>query len=328
MASASTPQRTRRPAVLATGRPGTPRARPSRRRRGGAGWFVAPALVLYIGFLILPMVASVPLSLFDWSGAGPIRSFVGLDNFSKALHDEQFRSAALHNLWLFVVLFVFTNVVSLGLAILLDRRYALRDLYRAIIFLPYVFSTIAIGFVWQLILSPSIGILNPALEAVGLGGLQHTWLADPKSALWVLIAAFAWQWNALATVTFLAGLQSVPTDLREAARIDGAREWQVLRDVTLPALAPAFTTVNVLLLIFAFRAFELAYVITGPVGAPGGATLLMGVDIYSNAFPAGTYGATSSLSYAMAQGVLLSITLGALAFAMLAYLTRRERRVS
>lgn len=296
-------------------------------RRGGAAWFVAPAVVLYAGFLLLPMVASVPLSLFDWSGAGPIRDFVGLDNFTRALRDGQFRDAALHNLWLFVALFVFTNVVSLGLAILLDRRYALRGVYRAIIFLPYVFSTIAIGFVWQLVLSPSIGILNPALKAVGLDGLQHTWLADPKSALWVLVAAFAWQWNALATVTFLAGLQNVPTELREAARIDGARGWQVLRDVTLPSLAPAFTTVNVLLLIFAFRAFELAYVITGPVGAPGGATLLMGVDIYSNAFPGGTYGTTASLSYAMAQGVLLSITLGALAFGLLAYLTRRERRV-
>ena len=147
--------------------------------------------------------------------------------------------------------------------------------------------------------------------------------------MWVLIAAFAWQWNALATVTFLAGLQNVPAELRDAARIDGARSWQVLRDVTVPALAPAFTTVNVLLVIFAFRAFELAYVITGPLGAPGEATLLMGVDIYGNAFSSGSsYGGATSMSYAMAQGVLLSITLGIVAFAMLVLLTRRERRVS
>jgi raffinose/stachyose/melibiose transport system permease protein len=291
-------------------------------------WFVAPAVVLYVGFLILPMAASVPLALFDWSGAGPIRHFVGLDNFSHALKDADFRSAALHNVWLFVALFVFTNLVSLGLALLLNRRFALRGVYRAIIFLPYVFSTIAIGFIWQLILSPNIGILNPALHAVGLGALQRDWLGDPGSALWVLTGAFAWQWNALATVTFLAGLQSVATELQDAARIDGAREWRVLRDVTLPSLAPAFTTVNVLLVIFAFRAFELAYVITGAQGAPGGATLLMGVDIYRNAFSTGgSYGGTASMSYAMAQGVLLSIVLGALAFGMLALLSRRERRV-
>jgi ABC-type sugar transport system permease subunit len=290
--------------------------------------FLAPALLLYVGFLILPTLGSVPLSLFDWSGAGPIQHFVGFGNFSTAFHDAQFRSAALHNVWLFVALCAFTNVVSLGLALLLDRSYRLRDVYRAIIFLPYVCSTIAIGFIWQLVLSPNIGILNPALKAVGLGALRHDWLADPRTALWVLIAAFAWQWNALATVTFLAGLQNVPQELRDAARIDGARSWRVLKDVTIPALAPAFTTVNVLLVIFAFRAFELAYVITGPIGAPAGATLLMGVSIYTNAFSTGSsFGGTTSLSYAMAQGVLLSVTLGVVALAMLVVLSRRERRV-
>jgi len=296
------------------------------RLAGSPAWFVAPALLLFVVFLILPLLGSIPLALFDWSGAGPIRHFVGLDNFSRALRDSTFRDAALHNLWLFAALLVFTNTVSLGLASLLNRRFALRGVYRAILFLPYVFSTVTIGFVWQLMLSPSIGILNPGLRAVGLGGLQHTWLADPKSALWVMIAVFAWQWNALATVTYLAGLQNVPEELREAARIDGAPGWRVFKDVTLPALAPAITTVNVLLAIFAFRAFELAYVLTGPDGAPGGATLLVGTDVYRTAFPQNTFGTSSSLSYAMAQGVLLSVTLGALAFGMLAWLTRRERR--
>lgn len=299
-------------------------------RRTGAyrfAWFLVPALVLYVGFLVLPTVASVPLSLFDWSGAGPIRDFVGLDNFAKAVQDTTFRSAALHNIWLFVLLFLFTNTVSLGLAHLLDRKFALRDVYRAVIFLPYVLSTIAIGFVWQLMLSPNIGILNPALKAVGLGGLQREWLGDSGTALWVLIGAFAWQWNALATVTFLAGLQNVPQDLREAAIVDGANSFQVLRHVTVPSLAPAFSTINVLLIIVTFRAFELAYVITGPGGAPDGATLLMGVDIYRHAFSSSAGGAASStsMSYAMAQGVLLSVTLGILAFAMLSYFSRRER---
>ncbi len=303
--------------------------RSQRRRRGRRGYlFLVPALALYVGFLILPTVASVPLALFDWSGAGPIRHFIGLDNFTRALHDRQFRQAALHNVWLFVVLFVFTNTVSLGLAIELNRRLLLRHVYRAVLFLPYVLSSLAIGFVWQLMLSPNIGILNPALHDVGLGSLQHEWLADPKTALWVLIAIFAWQWNALATVSFLAGLQNVDANLMDAARIDGASAWQAFRTVTVPALAPAFTTLNVLLIIFSFRAFDLAYVVTGPVGAPGGATTLMGVAIYNNAFSTGSaYGAAStSMSYAMAQGVLLSLTLGLAAFLLLSYFTRREQR--
>jgi raffinose/stachyose/melibiose transport system permease protein len=297
------------------------------RHRHAYRWFLLPGLLLYAGFLILPMVASVPLSLFDWSGAGPIRDFVGLDNFAAALTDAAFLDAALHNVWLFVALFVFTNTVSLGLAQLLDRRFALRDVYRAVIFLPYVLSTIAIGFIWQLMLSPSIGILNPVLEGLGLDSLKHEWLGDPKTALWIVIAAFAWQWNALSTVIFLAGLQNVPKELREAAAGDGANRWQVFRHVTVPALAPAFSTVNVLLVIVAFRAFEIAYVISGPVGAPDGATLLMGVDIYGNAFSSSAAGSSTStsMSYAMAQGVLLSITLGILAFGLLAFFARRER---
>ncbi|SNR57318.1 carbohydrate ABC transporter permease [Actinomadura mexicana] len=291
-------------------------------------WFLLPALVLYVGFLILPTLGSAPLALFDWSGAGPIRRFVGVDNFAKAVRDPVFRSAALHNIWLFAALFVFSNTVSLGLAHLLDRKYRGRDVYRAIIFLPYILSTVAVGFLWQLILSPNIGILNPTLRAIGLGSLQNEWLADGKTALWLVIAAFAWQWNALGTVVFLAGLQSVPKELREAAVSDGANSRQVFRHVTVPSLAPAFTTVNVLLVIVAFRAFEIAYVITGPGGAPAGGTLLMGVDIYRNAFGAASGASTSSttsMSYAMAQGVLLSITLGVLAFGMLAFFNRRER---
>jgi len=296
-------------------------------RRRFALWLLLPALVLTLGFYVLPTVGSYWLAFFDWDGLGPVGGFVGLDNFSRLLHDDSFLAAALHNVWIFVVLLVATNTVSLGLAMLIDRKFALRNVYRAIIFLPYVLSPLAIGFIWQVLLSPSIGILNPALDAVGLGGLQREWLADPGTALWVVIAALAWQWNALATVVFLAGLQSVPGELRDAARIDGARPARVLRDVTLPFLAPAFTTVNVLLAVFAFRAFDLVYVLTGPLGAPDGETLVMGTAVYTTAFPTGQFSSGASFSYAVAQGIFLTAVLGLAAFALLAFLGRREKRV-
>ena len=124
---------------------------------------------------------------------------------------------------------------------------------------------------------------------MGLGSLQHTWLADPSTALPAIIVALAWQWNALATVIFMAGLQNVPPEMREAAVTDGASTLRVFRHVTLPYLAPAFTVVNVLLAIFAFRAFDLVYVIGGAIGAPNGATLVMGTVIYGNAFGKGSY---------------------------------------
>ena len=290
-------------------------------------WFLLPAVALYVAFFIVPTLASYWLALYDWSGLGPLGDFIGIDNFRRVFEDGEFRSAALHNVWIFIALFVMTNTLSLFLAILLDRKSWLRGPYRAIIFLPYVLSPVVTGFIFEVLLSPNIGVLNPGLEAVGLGSLQHTWLADPSTALAAITVALAWQWNALATVIFMAGLQNVPPEMKEAAVTDGATTLNVFRHVTLPYLAPAFTVVNVLLAIFAFRAFDLVYVIGGAIGAPNGATLVMGTVIYGNAFGKGSYVDTTQMSYAMAQGIVLFVFLGLVSAVLLVYLSRRERRV-
>ena len=286
-----------------------------------------PAALLYGGFFVLPTFGSYWISLYDWSGIGTIGKFVGLHNFGQALRDGAFRRAALHNVWIFLALFVITNTISLGLAILLDRKSRMRGVYRAIIFLPYVLSPVVTGFIWEILLSPNIGVVNPALRAIGLGSLQHAWLANSSTALPVVIAALAWQWNALSTVIFMAGLQNVPPEMREAAVTDGASSLRVFRWVTLPYLAPAFTVVNVLLAIYAFRAFDLVYVLGGPIGAPNGETLVMGTKIYGDAFGTGTASLVTRMSYAMAEGILLFTILGTVAAALLVYLARRERRV-
>jgi raffinose/stachyose/melibiose transport system permease protein len=297
------------------------------RRPRSAIWFLLPAALLYGAFFILPTLASYWLALFDWSGVGPLGDFIGLGNFRRVVEDHEFRRAALHNVWIFLVLLVLTNTVSVFLAVLLDRKSWLRGPYRAIIFLPYVLSPVVTGFIFEVLLSPNIGIVNPALDAVGLGALKHEWLADPKTALWAITLALAWQWNALATVIFMAGLQNVPPEMREAAVTDGATTWRVFRHVTLPYLAPAFTVVNVLLAIFAFRAFDLVYVLGGAVGAPNGETLVMGTVIFGNAFGKGAFVDTTQMSYAMAQGIVLFLILGLVSVLLLLYLAKRERRV-
>jgi raffinose/stachyose/melibiose transport system permease protein len=290
-------------------------------------WFILPAVILYGGFFILPTLGSYWLALYNWSGLGPIGNFIGLHNFGLALHSSTFRSAALHNLWIFISLAVITNTISLGSAVLLDRKSRVRNVYRAIVFLPYVLSPLVTGFIWEVLLSPNIGAVNPALRAVGLGFLQHDWLADTRFALPVVITALAWQWNALATVIFMAGLQNVPPEMREAAVTDGASDFKVFWHVTLPYLAPAFTIVNVLLAIYAFRVFDLVYVLGGPIGAPGGATLVLGTEIYGDAFGRGAFNSATRLSYAMAEGVLLFTVIGVIAAVLLIVLARRERRV-
>jgi raffinose/stachyose/melibiose transport system permease protein len=217
--------------------------------------------------------------------------------------------------------------VSLGLAIMLNRRTFMTHIYRAIIFLPVIMSAVATGILWVLMLDPIIGIVNPVFRDIGLGDWQRTWQADPAWALKTVMIVQAWQWNGMAVVLYLAGLQNVPEDLKHAALVDGANPWQVFRDVTFPMLAPAFTIVTVLSFILIFRAFDLIYVLGGPAGVPDGATLVLGVLIYSDAFGQGSFNNQARFSLGMAEGVTLFLFLAAMSAVFISLLGRREQAI-
>jgi raffinose/stachyose/melibiose transport system permease protein len=282
-------------------------------------------LAIYAGLFVWPVARSFTLVFYEWSGRGPVGDFAGLVNVRRLWGDEAFRDAVGHSLLIFVVLVVATNTVSLALASLLNRPLRFRSVYRAIIVLPYVLSPLVVGFIWILILSPEIGLLNPALRSVGLEELERTWLADSRFALPWISVALAWQWNGLATLIFLAGFQGVRPELLEAARLDGANERQVFRHVVVPQLAPAFTIANVLAAIFALRAFDLVYVIGGPLGAPEGSTTVISTVIYGTAFGQTSFSSDIDMSYAMTQGIVQFLFVGAIALTLLLYFGKRER---
>lgn len=290
-------------------------------------WFILPALVVYAILFLYPTVRSFYLSLYDWTGRGPLGPIVWGKNFQDLLTSPRFWQAATNSLQLFVFIFIFQNTVSLGLAILLNRRTFMTHVYRAIIFLPVIMSAVATGILWVLMLDPIIGIVNPVLRDIGLGDLQRTWQADPDWALRTVMIVQAWQWNGMAVVLYLAGLQNVPEDLKHAALVDGANPWQVFRDVTFPMLAPAFTIVTVLSFILIFRAFDLIYVLGGPAGVPDGATLVLGVLIYSDAFGQGSFNNQARFSLGMAEGVTLFVFLAAMSAVFLTLLGRREQAI-
>jgi raffinose/stachyose/melibiose transport system permease protein len=290
-------------------------------------WFILPALIAYAILFLYPTVRSFYLSLFDWTGRGPLGPMTGLDNFRNLLQSDRFWQAASNSFQLFVFIFVFQNTVSLGLALMLNRRSLMTHIYRAIIFLPVIMSAVATGILWILMLDPIIGVVNPVLNDVGLGDWQRQWQADPGWALKTVMLVQAWQWNGMAVVLYLAGLQNVPEDLRHAALVDGARPWQVFRDVTFPMLAPAFTIVTVLSFILIFRAFDLIYVLGGPAGVPDGATLVLGVLIYSDAFGQGSFNNQARFSFAMAEGVTLFIFLAGISAVLIKVLGRREEAI-
>ena len=290
-------------------------------------WFLLPGLLAYTVLFIYPTIRSFYLSLYDWSGRGPLGPIVWEQNFRNILHSDKFWQAAGNSFRLFVFIFIFQNTVSLGLAILLNRRGPATHFFRVIIFLPQIMSAVATGIVWIMMLDPIIGAVNPFLANIGLGSWQQQWQSDPDWALRTVMFVMAWQWNGMAVILYLAGLQNVPDDLRHAAMIDGAGRFRAFRDITFPMLAPAFTIVTVLSFILIFRAFDLIYILGGPAGVPDGHTLVLGVLIYSDAFGQGSFNSQARFSFAMAEGVTLFLFLATISGLLIWLLGRRESAV-
>jgi len=287
--------------------------------------FVLPALLVYGIFVIYPTISAFWLSVYDWNGIGRDMNFVGFDNFNHALHSPDVYRAAWHNLIFFVAIFIFQNTVGLFLAAQLDSRPRGVELYRAIFFMPVIISLVAVGFIWSLMLSPHIGFLNPLLKDMGLGFMAKAWMSDTTWALPTIIAVQAWHTLGWAIVIYLAGLQNIPHELREAAEIDGASGWQSFWRITFRLLAPAFTSLTVLTFIDIFRTFDIVYVLAGPIGSPAGTTDVLGTLIYRTAFGSSAItNETNRMSYAISLSVLLFIILGICSTAFLVFLRRRE----
>ncbi len=289
-------------------------------------WFMLPGLILYVMFFIGPMFAAFRLSFTDWPGVGNTMHFIGLRNFADAFTDPQLATALWHNLQFFIIVFILQNTIGLGLALLLNARLPGHQVHRTVLYLPSILSLIVTGFIWELMLNPQIGLINPLLQGMGLGGLQRAWLGDPSITLIVVVLVQAWQWMGLPMVVYLAGLQSIPRELIEAAIVDGASARQVLLRITFPLLAAPFTILTVFCFIAMFRVFDIVYVLGGPLGEPDGSTTTLGTLIIQYAF-GGLGGAASTMpemSYAMAIGVLSYIFLGLIAGGMMLVLRRRE----
>jgi raffinose/stachyose/melibiose transport system permease protein len=196
------------------------------------------------------------------------------------------------------------------------------------LYLPSILSLIVTGFVWELMLNPQIGLINPLLQGMGIFNAANApaWLGEPKLTLFVVILVQAWQWMGLPMVVYLAGLQSIPRELIEAAIVDGANARQVLVRITFPLLAAPFTILTVFCFIAMFRVFDIVYVLGGPLGGPDGSTTTLGTLIVQYAFGGlgGAAGTMPAMSYAMAIGVLSYVVLGLIAGTMLLVLRRRE----
>ncbi|MFE4328845.1 carbohydrate ABC transporter permease [Streptomyces sp. NPDC056831] len=300
---------------------GGPRAgsgRPVRRRDHTVPpwFFVVPALVVYGVVVLYPSLAGVLYAFTDWSGIGGF-SFTGPDNFRALLDDSRALESVSNTLLLTVAVVVVQNGVGLLLALGVHAGIKSRALLRLIFFAPAVVSPVMVAILWKYIYNPENGAgLNGVLGAVGLGGLRQDWLGNPSLALWSVAAMVVWQYAGYSMVVFLAGLQGVPAELHEAARIDGAGSWQRFRYVTWPLLAPALTINLMLSTIGGLKLFDQVYAATN--GGPGTSSETLSTVLYKEAFVYGKFG------YSTAVALVLALFVAAVSLVQLRCLRARE----
>src|SRR4051812_25082631 len=310
MASTSITSAASRPS---TGRRGRPRS--SVRKRVEIGLFLTPALLLYVGFVVVPMVMAVFYSGFKWNGLEPLDNFIGLDNYRRALSDPVFRGAIWHNLTFIVLSLAIQLPIGLGLALLVKRKLRGRGLLRTILFAPYVLSEVVTAVSWQLILQPD-GPADVLLRNLGLGHYVQLWLADGNLVIYTLFVVITWKYIGFAIILFLAGLQGVPQELSEAAAIDGAGPWQTTRHVTLPLLGPTIRIWIFLSIIGSLQLFDLIWIMT--LGGPANASNTMVSYIIQRGFQRSQFG------YGSAVAVILFVISFAFALLYQRFVLRRD----
>ncbi len=264
--------------------------------------FLLPALVLFATFSVFPFYLMMETSLFQWDGVSPIRQFVGLHNYAQAiLHDPVFHQSFIHGSWVTLLALTFQNALALLLAIAVNRNLPGRGIYRTIFFLPPILSEIVVGLIWFWIYDGNFGILNESLTRLGLASWARSWLADPHTALNAIAVIHMWKGFGWGFVIFLAGLQTIPDELYEAARVDGAGSWYRFWHITIPLLSPVVILVSILTILGTMQIFALIIATTG--GGPGYHTEVPITRIFASMLGSSRFG------YACAQGIVFGLIL-------------------
>lgn len=271
------------------------------RRRLALPFLVLPCALLGALF-VFPFVQTISMSMTDWFGTFQTTNFVGLQNYRDLIDDGLFRNAILNTLLYFGLSLVVLFPLALFLAWALLRTKRSRSFFQLAIFAPAVLSVSVAGVLWKFIYNPNFGIINNVLETVGLGALARPWLGDPSTAMLGIVVAVIWHGIATWIILILAGLDRIPSELHEAASLDGASHWQVFIRVTLPLLWPVLSTLLVLWFIQSMQTFAFIYVMTE--GGPYGSTEVMATYMYRMAFEGRMFAYGSALAIIMTVIVL------------------------
>lgn len=291
-------------------------------------FFVLPAVAIFGVFVLYPMVMAFSYAFFQWHGTAR-GGFAGFANFfalfTQAPYKTDVPRAFLHNLLIFVVAMIVQNTLGMALAYAIYHLRRGKRFFQVLYTLPYLVSSIVIGYLWSLMLSSTFGPVNKALQVIGLGHFALPWLGNPDTAIWVLVLVVVWQWIGFPVLLYGAALGGVPVDLDDAASIDGANRRQRFFSVTLPLIMPAITTVSVLGFIGAMETFALPYALGGSDGSPAGSTDVLSLVFYRVAFESGDSNGTGMSS---ALATLLFVFIFGVSVLATGIMRRREESLT
>jgi len=281
--------------------------RPRKRRYAGVGRaksllvFAIPALAIYGFAVVVPSLRGAFLAFTNWDGLSPSYDFVGFDNFVRIFTTESSLSALKMTLIFALAITVLQNGVGLILALGVNSGLKSQNFLRVLLFAPVVITPVVVAFLWKFLLTPN-GAVNSVLSAVGLGDVAPSWLGEPFWAAVSVVMMVVWQKAGYSMVIYVAGLQSIPQEINEAATVDGAGAWRRFASITWPLLAPA-TTINLLLTVVGgLKMFTEVFVLTA--GGPGGSTETLSTLLYKSAFEFSEFG------YGIALALVLTLAVG------------------
>ena len=262
-----------------------------------------PTIATLCVVVAFPLLFALYVSLHDYDlTKGGIGPFLGFGNYASTLTNALFATAARNTVVYSVSVVVLELLVALGLSLLLNQPgLRFRNVYLAILLIPLLVSPVAVGLIWRLLLHPDLGAINWMLGLVGLPGQE--WLGGQASAMPTVIGVDVWHETSLMIVIILAGLTALPRDPVEAAMVDGASRWQVLRTVTLPLLAPVMVVAALIRMISAFKTYDLIYILTR--GGPGSATETVSYSIWKAAFTSLEMGRAAAASFVLLVVILV-----------------------
>ena len=257
------------------------------------GLFLLPGLALYLVFVIAPIIQAAHFSLYRWNGLTPLTDFIGLKNYQAAFASSVFWGALGNNVTVIILSLTIQIPFSLALAVLLNRRFRGRAVFRLLFFVPYVLSEAITGIVFRLLLQPD-SVFDAIVKSAGLGSFLTDWLGDTSIVMFTLFVIITWKYFGFHMIIMLAGLQGIPKELEEAAYIDGADRRQAFRFITLPLLGPTIRVSIFLSVIGALQLFDMVWVTTG--GGPVNASNTMAINMFKTGFVKQQMGYGSALA--------------------------------